>query len=221
MKPSLMLSALVLFAAMLACAGPLPSFPSGFATQPQSATEALTAASNPTATNPPAATVTPTATRHPLPQGMPDVETDPDAMLATLQSGEAGYFEAFAVEKYSDKDFAQPGTVTFTVAIPADQKIFFNYGWCAENKDTLKQNLEHIDLKMFFNGEEIPGEYILPLSSAQDNGWECAHGGMLLSGWKPGKYDFRIVATFDQKINDGSVDYDAGDYILEYDVTVK
>jgi hypothetical protein len=42
-----------------------------------------------------------------------------------------------------------------------------------------------------------------------------------MSDWPPGEYTLRSEATFDQKINDGAADFEAGDYVHEYHVTVK
>ena len=44
---------------------------------------------------------------------------------------------------------------------------------------------------------------------------------MLLSDWSAGEYQLEAVATFDEKINDGLADYEAGEYIFEYNVTVE
>ena len=49
----------------------------------------------------------------------------------------------------------------------------------------------------------------------------CADYGVLTSEWTDGQYKLKAVANFDQRINDGISDYDAGDYIFEYNVTVK
>jgi hypothetical protein len=41
-----------------------------------------------------------------------------------------------------------------------------------------------------------------------------------MSDWAPGEYRLAAVATFDEKINDGAADFDAGEYSFEYNVTV-
>ncbi len=216
MKRPVLLSMFALFASAIACAAPRPAVES---------TATVNVVNDPvlvrTASPVPPPTVTLAPTIPPLPAGMPNVETDSEKMLALLKSGKVGFFEAFAAETYSEADFAKPGTVAFTVVMPADQKIFFSYGWCAADMQTLNQNLEHIQLKMYFNEQEIPGGYILPVSSTEPSGWECASGGMVLSGWQAGHYKFRVVASFDAQINDGEADYEAGDYIHDYDVTVQ
>jgi hypothetical protein len=42
-----------------------------------------------------------------------------------------------------------------------------------------------------------------------------------MSEWPAGEYRLKAVATFDEKINDGFSDYDPGDYIYNYDVSVN
>jgi len=42
-----------------------------------------------------------------------------------------------------------------------------------------------------------------------------------MSEWPAGEYRLKAVATFDEKINDGFSDYDPGDYIYEYAVSVS
>lgn len=224
MKRSLNFLLIIFFLllATFACALPTPAVQINQVTEPSAssipATNAPPASSIPVTSEPPA---TPTATPIPLPDGMPSVETNLNAMMAILKSGTFKYFEEFAAEKHNTKDFDKPGTVNFTVVFPANETIFLNYGWCAVDSATLNQDLSHIHLKFYFNDQEIPHEYVLSANSTQSNGWECAHGGMLLSNWKPGKYKFRVAANFDVTINDGQSDFEAGDYILEYDVTVK
>jgi hypothetical protein len=206
----LSLPVLVLVAATLACeALPVPLI------QDQDATEAP-------ANGVPVTQAAPVGTARPLPADFPaTIETDSTRMFAVLQSGDFSFFENFSVEQYEADDFARPGTVTFTVTMPATETIFLNYGWCAENAEILEQNLEHIDLAVYFNDQEIPEEYIMGIGSTTQDDWQCANAGFLLTDWDTGKYEFRTVVTFDEKINDGGADFEAGEYIMQFDVTVK
>lgn len=49
----------------------------------------------------------------------------------------------------------------------------------------------------------------------------CIDFGVLILDWPVGEYKLEAVATFDEKINDGLSDYEAGDYIFVYNVTVE
>jgi hypothetical protein len=42
-----------------------------------------------------------------------------------------------------------------------------------------------------------------------------------LSDWPIGEHHLTTTATFKVKVNDGSADYEPGDYILDYTVYVK
>jgi hypothetical protein len=156
-----------------------------------------------------------------LPAGMPAVETDFGKMLAMLQSEKFSYIENFAIEKYDAIALMTPNTLTYTVSFPASETVYLQYGWCAQDKNTLQQNLQHIKPTFYFNDQQIPDEYITTLETKATNGWECTNAGMLLSGWQPGSYHFRVAANFDEKINDGATDYEMGDYITVYSVTVQ
>ncbi len=182
----------------------------------QVATEASITTSLPAAHETPAEA---SATLRPLPRGMPTVEIDLNKMLAVLRRGEFSFLKDLAVEHYAEEDFARPGRLTYTVSFRTSETIFFNYGWCAANLDTLNQNLDHIELAFFFNDQKIPDEYILRVDNTLDDGWECANGGMLLTDWNPGQYHFQVIASFDEKMNDGRQDFDAGDYVMDYDVS--
>jgi hypothetical protein len=39
--------------------------------------------------------------------------------------------------------------------------------------------------------------------------------------WPDGSYTLEAVATFDEQINDGLADFEAGDYTFTYNVTVQ
>jgi hypothetical protein len=43
----------------------------------------------------------------------------------------------------------------------------------------------------------------------------------LAKEWPAGEYQVETAAKFDQKINDGLADYEAGDYVFQYNVTVE
>jgi hypothetical protein len=152
---------------------------------------------------------------------MPRMETDGDKVLETLKGGNWVYLQQLAKEQYTDDDFAKPGTLTFTVSITDDKPTYFNYGWCTTTEEILKQNFEHIKVSLLFNGEPLRRDVVHPISSTRPDGFVCLEFGVLMSDWSPGKYDLEAIATFDEKINDGAADFEAGDYIFKYDVTVS
>lgn len=59
------------------------------------------------------------------------------------------------------------------------------------------------------------------LSFTLSDGKVCNDFGALLSDWPAGTYQLKAAATFDERINDGFADYDPGDYVMEFSVTVN
>ncbi len=179
---------------------------------------------NPEATEPAAPVSTDEPSEPAAPEGfVPTMETDSNVVLESLQAREGVYLASLAKEQYSDEDTDQPGTLTYTVEISDDTPTFFNYGWCTTTEEILEQNFEHIKIGLFINGEALGRDVVHPITYQVTNqGTEmvCLDFVALLSNWPNGEYQLRAVATFDEQINDGLADFEAGDYIYEYNVTV-
>jgi hypothetical protein len=158
---------------------------------------------------------------NPTPEGpLPVMETDPEALLAKIQAGDWVYLESLAEEAYSDEDYAGPGTLTYTIKITDDTPTYFGYGWCTTTQEILQQNFEHIRVRLSINGRELDKNAVHPLSFARPDGFVCLSLGTLLSDWQPGEYELEAAATFEEEINDGAADFEAGDYVFVYNVSV-
>jgi len=151
----------------------------------------------------------------------PVMETDVDAVLQVLRGRDWHTLQSLAKEQYTEEDYAKPGTLTYTVTLPDDKPVYFSYGWCTTTEEILRQNFEHIRVRLYFNGDELGRDVVHNLSFTSPDNLVCIDFGVLLSEWPAGAYKLEAVATFNQKINDGLADYEAGDYIFEYNVTVK
>jgi len=154
------------------------------------------------------------------PEGpMPVMEKDADKLLETLKGGEWIYLQQLAKEQYTEEDYARPNTLTYTIQITDDQPTYFNYGWCTTTEEILEQNFEHIKIGLYFNGEPLGSDVVHPITY-ELNDMVCLDFVALLSDWPNGEYQLTAVATFDEKINDGVADFEAGEYIYQYNVTV-
>lgn len=176
---------------------------------------------NPESTEPadPAVTTEPSGSAVPS-DSMPTMEMDSNVVLESLQAREGVYLASLAKEQYTDEDTNQPGTLTYTVEITDEKPTYFNYGWCTTTEEILQQNFEHIKIGLFFNGEALSSDVVHPVTY-QLTDMVCLDFVALLSNWPNGEYQLRAVATFDEQINDGLADFEAGDYIYEYNVTVN
>jgi len=150
----------------------------------------------------------------------PKMETNVDAVIKILNDNGAVSLESLASETYTEADYSKPGMLTFTSNVTNDKPVYFSYGWCAKDEATLKQNFEHINLSLYYNETKLGTDVVQSLSYSSTDGQACLELGVLMSEWPAGQYHLKAVAVFDQKINDGISDYDPGDYVYKYDVTV-
>ena len=151
----------------------------------------------------------------------PKMETNTETLIEVLNGEGWVYLEALAEEQYTEEDLAQPGTITYTINITDDQPTYFNFGWCATTDEILMQNFEHIRVRLYYNDEELEGDLVHVITFTRPDGLRCGSFGTLLSDWPAGQYQLQAITTFDEQINDGLADYEAGDYVYVYNVTVE
>jgi hypothetical protein len=152
---------------------------------------------------------------------MPTMEKNADKVIEILTGQDWQPLQGLAQEQYTEEDLAKPGTLTFTVNITDDKPTYFNYGWCAVDEETLRQNFEHIDVRLYINDDELGKDVVHNLTFTSPDNLLCVDFGVLILEWAAGEYKLEAVATFDEKINDGLADYEAGEYIFMYNVTVE
>lgn len=155
-------------------------------------------------------------------EALPEMETDSEKVISALNNQGVVTLRELAKETYAEEDFAKPGIVTFTATVTNEKPVYFSYGWCTVDQQTLEQNFEHISILLYLNGEVISEDNVHILSfELPDGSLVCADFGVLLSNWEAGEYELKSVVMFDETINDGLADYEAGDYVQVYAVTVE
>lgn len=156
------------------------------------------------------------------PEGpIPVMEENTERVIEVLSGDDWRPLQALAEEQYTEEDYARPGTLTYTVEVTDDLPKYFSYGWCAVDEATLVQNFEHMKIQISVNGEPVPEEELHNLSFTSTNNLMCVDFGVLITEWPAGEYRLEAVATFEEPINDGLADFEAGDYIFIYNVTVR
>lgn len=151
------------------------------------------------------------------PSGNPKVAAKNEAEQA-LRSGTA-FLEDKARERPAADVFAKPGTVSYTIPLSSSESLIWAYIWCASDADTLAKNFESISLKFMLNQEDITSQ--MNSIDLPANAQQCRVVFTMLRDWPGGEHHLTTTATFSQQINDGSADYPAGDYILDYAVFIK
>ncbi|HEY9153051.1 MAG TPA: S41 family peptidase [Anaerolineales bacterium] len=138
---------------------------------------------------------------------------------AAVSSG-APQLEHDAAEQYQASDFAKPGKLTYTVSLSTSDQVLWTYGWCATTTTILNTDLKNIQLKFTLDGQDVPVSDFATTDSPQ-NGQQCHTLYVALSNWPVGQHHITTTATFTGQINDGTSDYAAGDYVLDYTVNVQ
>jgi len=139
---------------------------------------------------------------------------------ATALSSNAPYLEDKANERYQASDSSKPGTLTYTVSLTPSDQVIWGYGWCATTQEILNTDLKSIKLKFTLDGKDVPVSN-MQVDNAPANGQQCQATYTALSNWPAGSHHITTTATFTTKINDGTADYAAGDYVLDYTVNVQ
>jgi hypothetical protein len=158
------------------------------------------------------------ATPQPALDAAPKVASAMEAEAA-LTSGVA-FLEDLASEKYDPAAFSKPGTATYTVPLPTPEPLIWAYAWCSANTETLAANFENIQLKFMLDDKEVSADSFATYET-ETGEKVCRLVYTSLSNWSVGQHHLVTTATFTVKINDGSADYEPGDYILDYTVYVK
>jgi C-terminal processing protease CtpA/Prc len=152
------------------------------------------------------------------PSGPPELASVAAASSA-LSSGKR-FLEDLAREQYQSAEFGVPGTLTYTVPLQKEETLVWMYAWCTSTKEVLAQNLENIKVKFTLDGEDVSLDKFKQ-EELENSGQWCHLYYTALSKWPAGEHKLSTSATFTAPINDGTADYEAGDYILDYNVFVK
>ena len=151
------------------------------------------------------------------PTGKPKMAAKGDAEAA-LKSG-TPFLEAKAREKPDPAAMAKPGTTSYTVPISASKSLIWAYAWCAKDAETLKQNFSNIQLTFNLDDEDVSSQ--MNTTEMAANNQQCRLVYAELQDWPAGEHHLSTTAKFTAAINDGTADYPAGDYILDYAVIVQ
>ncbi|MBK9600900.1 MAG: PDZ domain-containing protein [Anaerolineales bacterium] len=153
------------------------------------------------------------------PSAAPKVAS-PSEAEAALSSG-APFLEDLARESYDPAvTFAQPGTATYSVSMTDPQPVVWGYSWCAADAAMIASNFENIELKFVLDGKNVPADSFATFE-IETGGKVCRLVYTSLSEWTAGEHHLSTTAVFTSAINDGTSNFEPGDYIIEYTVYVK
>ncbi len=105
------------------------------------------------------------------------------------------------------------------MALDADARLVWGYGWCATTQEILNQNYEHLNIEFAINGQPVELDKFY-LDESENNGLFCKSFYAVVFRWPSGETKLQTVVTFEEKINDGVGDYEAGTQTFDYTVTL-
>jgi hypothetical protein len=166
----------------------------------------------PTAT-PPAGTSAQAATLGSLAETRAAIQANPNEVL-----------EALAAEQYTSSDLAQMNkTFPFTIDLPGDQAVLWEYGWCATTTAILGDNLKHITSQFFMNSQPVAVSQFYAFDSqstdASGQAVQCHSNAVVVTHWPQGQTQLKTIVTFDAQVNDGMSTYQPGSQTFDYNVT--
>ncbi|MBN1305013.1 MAG: hypothetical protein JXA13_11315 [Anaerolineales bacterium] len=161
------------------------------------------------------------------PQGEGVEPSGPPALVGPEESenmvanGSLRQLEEAARESYTDQELAEMDRAfVYTIPLNESEPLAWVWGWCAADAETLVQNLEHIHQEYMLAGDEISSDQFVELDY-ETGGMSCRVQYLVLTDWPVGEHHLSTTITFDQAINDGSKEYQAGEQVYEYVVYIN
>jgi hypothetical protein len=78
-----------------------------------------------------------------------------------------------------------------------------------------------MEVRLYVNDDELGTDVVHNLTFTSPDNLLCLDFGVLILEWPVGEHKLEAVATFKEEINDGLADFEAGDYVFVYNVTVE
>ncbi len=144
--------------------------------------------------------------------------------LKTVQAAgdaNAPTLESLAKETYKPEELSQAGhTYTFTINLDKEQTLLWQTNWCTTTTAILQDNLQHMRIKFTADDQVIDDGHIVYFD-ARNGDQYCRFFLVAVSNWPKGTTVLTIDVTFTQKVNDGMSDYPQGTHTYKYSVTLK
>jgi len=146
----------------------------------------------------------------------------PSQSQSALASGNVTQLEEKAREVYSAEELAaMNSTFPYTIVLGKSEPLFWVWGWCAKDQDTLVENFTKIKLTFSLNGKEIPLEQFFGTDYTPSNGMACRAYLTQVTDFEGGEHHLSTTVVFSAPVNDGTETYPAGQQVFDYTVYIK
>lgn len=116
-----------------------------------------------------------------------------------------------------------PDRRTYHASADRGLPILVSLGWCTTTQPILDENWAKMKYSLTINGSPVDLQRQFALRSSTDsvNIGPCYTYDGYTTGWSPGEHRVVWTQTIFEDLNDGLSDYAAGDYVMEWVLTVR
>jgi hypothetical protein len=158
------------------------------------------------------------ATKEPAGIDPPRIATAKDARQILIKG--APDLERKAYQHNDAADMFRPGTDEVFASLKSSDQVIWSYIWCAASAKTLESNLKAIKVQFILDGSQVSGLYVVQLDFSVEDLY-CHTSYTALYDWPEGIHHLTIKSVLTTVVNDGADDYQPGEYLTNYTVTVK
>lgn len=115
----------------------------------------------------------------------------------------------------------QPTAQIRNATVSRGQSYVWILSWCAVDQATVQANTRNINVSFAVNGDRIDPNLITRTAPQESDGLSCVAYLVTLSGWSGNTLTLSRTLTFTRNTFDGTLVYAAGDYVDQYNVTVR
>lgn len=112
-----------------------------------------------------------------------------------------------------------PGHSRWQVNFPDGEPALISMGWCAVDRRTLDENWKKMEYELKIDGENIPLARLKKMDWSESDRICYGYSG-ILTDWDVGRHSYIWTHRIFETLNDGWDIYPAGDYIMDFAVTI-
>jgi C-terminal processing protease CtpA/Prc len=147
---------------------------------------------------------------------------NPAETMSALESGNVTQLEEKAREQYDEAALVKmDSTFPYTIVLGKSEPLFWVWGWCAQDEETLSENFKTIQLSFDLNGQDVPLDQFAVNAYPTNDGQYCQVYFVQVTDFSGGEHSLVTTVTFTGPVNDGETTYPAGKQVFDYTVFVK
>lgn len=182
-------------------------------------TDSTFASASSTINSTPAATKSPTLKATPTPKnqitsGKLEFGTLDDVANASIND----FLDGLIANQHSENERVLAGqTITYNLKLEGNKPLIWNPKWCATDMDKLEDNLKHMTITEYANGQIVDLSNIFS-SKLSYGSVACYYDYISIKKWPKGTSTLTTIITIKEPFDDGTYGYVAG--MIKYEINV-